>query len=128
MHPLVLSLALLGLSMCAAEPDGFGPADRVWQLTSLDGTAFTARATLSFPEDGQIAGEAPCNRYSGVMTTPYPWFDAGQVVSTRRACPELAAEQQFLSALSTMHSAERDGDVLILRAPAGREMRFTAGD
>ncbi|GAA6199641.1 META domain-containing protein [Aquicoccus sp. SU-CL01552] len=131
-HPapmrLIFLIALLGLNMCDKDETlaGHGAADRVWQLVELDGAPYVATATLHFPEPGRIAGEAPCNRYSGVMTTPYPWFDAAQVISTRRACPEMAAEQAFLSALAAMDEAEVSGGTLILRNAAGREMVFTA--
>lgn len=127
---LLLLLALLGLDMCQTDETvaGYGAADRVWQLAELDGARFPARATLSFPEPGKIAGEAPCNRYSGVMVTPYPWFDAGQIVSTRMACPELAQEAAFLAALAAMTLSEVSGDVLILRDEDGREMVFTAAE
>ncbi len=127
---LLFLIALLGLDMCATDETvaGYGAADRVWHLAELDGAPFAATATLRFPEPGQIAGEAPCNRYSGVMTTPYPWFDAGQVISTRRACPELEAEQAFLSALTAMGEAEVAGETLILRSEDGREMVFTAAE
>lgn len=126
---LMLLIALLGLNMCEKDETlaGYGAADRVWHLVELDGAPYGATATLRFPEPGRIAGEAPCNRYSGVMTTPYPWFDAAQVISTRRACPEMAAEQAFLSALAAMGEAEVSGDTLILRDAAGREMVFRAG-
>lgn len=127
---MLLLIALLGLDMCEQDETvaGYGTADQLWQLTELDGAAFAARATLRFPEPGQIAGEAPCNRYSGTMTTPYPWFDAGQVISTRRACPDLEAEDAFLGALSAMTEAEVTGDTLILRNGAGREMVFRAAE
>ncbi|TDK46734.1 META domain-containing protein [Antarcticimicrobium luteum] len=127
---LLFLIALLGLDMCAKDETvaGFGAADRVWHLAELDGSPFPATATLAFPEPGQIAGEAPCNRYSGVMTTPYPWFDAGQLLSTRRACPELEAEQAFLSALTAMTEAEVATGTLILRNAAGREMVFRSAE
>lgn len=127
---MLLLIALLGLDMCDRDETvaGYGAADKVWQLTELDGTPFAATATLSFPKPGQIAGEAPCNRYSGTMTTPYPWFDVGQVISTRRACPDLEAEDAFLGALSAMTEAEATGDTLILRNVAGREMVFRAAE
>ena len=126
---LLFLIALLGLNMCGTDETlaGYGAADRVWRLVELDGDPYDATATLRFPEPGRIAGEAPCNRYSGVMTTPYPWFDAAQVISTRRACPEMAAEQAFLSALAAMGEAEVSGDRLLLRNAAGREMVFRAG-
>lgn len=125
---LLLLMAVLGLGMCDKDETvaRYGAADREWVLLELDGTAFPARATLGFPETGKIAGDGPCNRYSGVMTTPYPWFDVGQVISTRMACPDLQAEAAFFKALSEMTESEVAGDTLILRNEAGREMVFTA--
>jgi len=125
---VLLLMAVLGLGMCDRDETvaAYGAADRVWVLAELDGAAFGARATLGFPEPGQIAREGPCNGYSGVMTTPYPWFDVGQVMSTRRACPDLQAEAAFFAALAEMTEAEVSGGVLILRNGAGREMLFRA--
>ena len=97
---LALIFSLVNLVQCNKDETvaAYGGGDRVWVLRELNGVAFTQTATLSFPEEGQITGEAPCNRYSGVMTVPYPWFDAGQVLSTRRACPDLEAEAAFRGA------------------------------
>ncbi|MDX2482808.1 MAG: META domain-containing protein [Pseudodonghicola sp.] len=127
---LLFLIALLGLDMCTKNETvaGYGGAAQIWHLTELDGAPVAATATLSFPAPGQIAGEAPCNRYSGVMTTPYPWFDVGQVISTRRACPAQAAEAGFFKTLGAMSEAEVAGNTLILRNAEGREMVFTAAD
>ncbi len=125
---LLLLIALLGLGMCGKDETvaAYGGAGQVWVLSELDGAAFEARATLSFPEPGKIAGDGPCNRYSGVMTTPYPWFDVGEVMSARMACPDLQAEAAFFEALSEMTESEVSGGTLILRNEARREMLFTA--
>ena len=123
---LTLLLTTLFLTACIGDETvaGYGGADRIWVVTELDGRPFTARATLQFSE----AGETPCNRYSGVMTTPYPWFGVTQVVSTRMACPNQDAEAKFLEALTAMTLSEVLGDVMILSNDAGREMLFKAGD
>ena len=97
----------------------------LWLLTEIDGKVFPARATLGFPEPGRIAGTAPCNTYSGRMAAPYPWFEAGDIAVTRRACPDLAAETAFFDALADMTLAEVAGDTLILSTADGREMVFT---
>lgn len=123
------ALALLfGLSLCDGDEtaSGHGAAGVTWVLAELDGAAFAARATLTFPKPGAIAGEAPCNRYSARQGVPYPWFRAEAVVATRRACPDLAAEARYFRALEAMTLAEVAGDVLILRDDAGREMIFRA--
>jgi len=123
-------IGLLGLGSCNADETvaGYGGADRLWELTELDGQPFDQRATLTFPETGKISGQAPCNRYFAAMEAPYPWFHAGPVAATRMACPELDAETAFLSALADMTQSEVSGDVLILRNDTGREMVFTASE
>lgn len=130
MKPVLFVLCLFAVFAC--KPDetiaGYGAADRIWVLAELDGEAFTAKATMQFPEPGRIAGDAPCNAYSGAMTAPYPWFEAGQIAVTRRACPDLAAESAFFEALSGMTQSEVSGDTLILSNEDGREMLFKASD
>lgn len=128
-HGLTLALlipALIALPACRSDetPAGYGGTERIWVLSELDGSPFEARVTMQFPEEGKIAGDAPCNRYFGEMSAPYPQFDGTKIASTRRACPEMAAEQRFLSALSTMTQSEILGDTLTLRNEAGNEMVF----
>lgn len=125
---LVLAvMALSGLGYCKDETvTGHGGADAVWHLQLIDGAAFSANATLVFPAEGEVAGEGPCNRYSGRQTVPYPWFAAEDVATTKRACPELAAEALYLTALGEMTLVEILGDVMILSNDAGREMVFYA--
>ncbi|MEM8732356.1 MAG: META domain-containing protein, partial [Pseudomonadota bacterium] len=63
---------------------GYGASDTTWALTELHGAPFGASATLRFPEEGRIEGQAPCNTFTGQQSQPYPWFRAEQVASTRR--------------------------------------------
>ena len=121
----VMALSVLGY--CKDETvTGHGGAEKVWHLESLDGAAFGARATLMFPAEGGLRGEGPCNSYSGQQTVPYPWFVAEAVATTERACPELAEEALYLTALAEMTLVEVLGDVMILSNDAGREMVFRA--
>lgn len=124
---LLIAMSLIGY--CKDETvSGHGGQTGGWVLYSLDGTPFEARATLTFPEEGVITGEAPCNRYSAQQTVPYPWFSAERIVSTKRACPDFAAETRYLRALSEMTLSEVAADTLILSNDAGREMVFRAGE
>lgn len=119
--------ALLGLFSCADETlSGYGAADTVWVLQTIDGAAFAARATLIFPEEGVLQGEAPCNTFRGAQTVPYPWFNAGNIAVTRKACPDLDAEQTFFDALQEMTLAEVGPDSLFLSNDDGRKMVFSA--
>lgn len=126
----IFTAASLLLALIACRPDetvrAYGGADRVWALKELGGATFPAEATLTFPKEGEIAGQGPCNRYFGAMKAPYPWFDAGPIGSTRMACPNLPAETAFLKALEAATLSEVAGDTLILSNTEGLEMVFKA--
>ncbi len=106
----------------------YGGAGQNWTLTEIDGAPFQATATLSFPEPGRIAGTGPCNGYSAEMTVPYPWFEATGIIATRAACPDMAAETVFMSALAAARFSEILNDTLILSNDSGAEMVFSAAD
>ncbi len=124
---VIITLSILqGLSNCGSDETltGYGAVGVAWQLTEIDGVLFPAQATLQFPREGQIEGEAPCNQFTGTQSAPYPWFAAEDISVTRRACPDLDAEYAFFDALGEMSLAEVTGDTLILSNDAGREMVF----
>jgi heat shock protein HslJ len=126
--PAALAAALLAVGCTPDETlAGFADPATVWTLTEIDGSPVSAPTSLQFPEPGRIAGHAPCNRFSGTVTAPYPWFATGPLAATRRACPDLAAEGAFFAALGEMTESEVSGPVLILRnSELGREMVFRA--
>jgi heat shock protein HslJ len=114
----------------ACGPDetltGYASADAVYVLQTLDGNNVAFRATLQLPEQGKISGTGPCNSFFAIQTAPYPWFDAGPIAATRKACPELTEEAAYFAALSEMTISETLGLVLILTNDTGREMAFQA--
>ncbi|MDJ0821501.1 MAG: META domain-containing protein [Paracoccaceae bacterium] len=121
-----LIFALLIAACAEAEgTGGYDAPDVIWVLQSLDGAPFAADATLRFPALDRIAGEAPCNLYSGAQTGRYPAFRTGPILSTKRACPELAAEGQFFTALERMTRAEQSGETMLLSSEDGGQMVFT---
>ncbi|MDT8327625.1 MAG: META domain-containing protein [Roseovarius sp.] len=105
---------------------GYGGDAATWTLQSIDRQPFGAHATLILPKEGQIAGQAPCNSYTGQQSAPYPWFAPAVIAATKRACPELEAESRYFRALAEMTLVEVVGDILILSNDAGREMIFSA--
>ena len=121
-------LAFLAVNACGPDEtiSGYAEPSAIYHLVSLDGAPFTATATISFPEQGSVSGQGPCNRYSASQNTFYPWFELGPILSTRRACPELNAEAAFFAALSEISLAEVAGDVLLLTGENGRELTFEA--
>jgi heat shock protein HslJ len=114
------------LAACDESVWAYGGAGATFVLEEIDGAPFAARATLTFPVPGELSGEGPCNLYNAAQLAPYPWFEAGPIAATRRACPDLGAEAAYFEALSAMELAEVLGGVLILSTASGREMVFTA--
>ncbi|WP_170398701.1 META domain-containing protein [Ruegeria arenilitoris] len=128
MTRLILILPLLALFQCDKDETvaAYGAADQTWALQEIDGQPFETSALLRFPEEGKIAGNAPCNSYSGTLNAPYPWFEIADLTATRAACAGLEAEGFYFAALMAMTQSEVSGDVLILRNEDGHEMVFTA--
>ena len=105
---------------------GYVGKETLFSLKSINGAAFNGVATLDLSEAGKVFGDAPCNSYSASQTAPYPWFDAGPIIATKRACEGLALETMFLQALGRMAFAEVSGPILILTNEAKEEMVFEA--
>lgn len=103
----------------------YGASETNWKLFEIDGKPFAARATLGFADQGALSGQAPCNRYSGEQSAPYPWFTAEKIVTTRMACADMAAEAAYFQALAAMTLSEVAGGMLILSNDSGGEMVFT---
>jgi len=106
----------------------YGGSDKTWVLAEIGSMDVAPDATLSFAEPGRITGTAPCNSYSATMSVPYPWFEATEIVVTRMACPELAAERAFLDALAAAAYSEVLDDTLVLSNDDGPLLVFKAGD
>jgi len=116
MKTLLALVAALSLTTCQKDETisgQSGPED-LWGLTEMDGGPAGAAITLQFPKQGEISGQGPCNVYSAAQLAPMPWFEAGPIKSTKKACPDLAVETAYFSALSEMTLAERSGNMLLL--------------
>jgi heat shock protein HslJ len=124
---LILTLPML-LTACQGDETVSGYADpgAVYVLRELDGAVFPARATISFPQAGRVAGAGPCNSYSAQQTAPYPWIRIETIVATRRGCADLGLEVAFFTGLRSATLVEVAGDVLILSDDAGGQMVFRA--
>lgn len=129
MRWLVLLPLLVAVAACRGDETlyAYGAADKVWRLTELNNQPVSASFTLTFPEAGKLAGTAPCNRFSGQQTVPYPWFQAENIATTKRACPALSAEVSYLAALQAASLSEVLGNTLVLSNPEGLSMVFKAG-
>lgn len=119
----------LFLGYCTDETlTGHGAAGQVFVLQEINGAGFPARATITFPSEGQITGTGPCNSFAATQNVPYPWFKAGPIAATKRACPDLDAEARYFEALAKMTLSEVSGPNLILSSSSGETMVFRADD
>jgi len=95
-----------------------------WQLEDLPGTALadSAAPTLEFPAEGQAAGSASCNRFSGPVTVAGDSVTFGPLAVTRMACPEAVMRQEsaYLEALGKAERFRVEGPFLYIYS-AGRE-------
>jgi heat shock protein HslJ len=127
MFRLFLTFPIL-LTACLKDESvsGYAVPEAIYVLQELDAAAFTAGASLQFPGRGQVTGKGPCNGFRATQTLPYPWIEIQDLVATKRACPDLAAEATYFAALQAMTLAEVLGPVLILSNDDGRKMVFRA--
>jgi heat shock protein HslJ len=72
-------------------------------------------STLSFTKTGKIRGESACNAYYGTFSVPASQrLYLSPISSTKMACPNLSAEQEFLDALNKATYYYKFGEQLIL--------------
>jgi heat shock protein HslJ len=116
------------LNACAGDESiaGYVDPSAEYHLVEIDGEAISLWTTIAFPAAGEVVGQAPCNRYFATQTAPYPWFSVDGIGATRMACPDMAAETAFFTALQDMTLSEASGDTLILSNSDGRQMVFAA--
>ena len=126
MKRLLLAFALFLSAACNGDESvaRYGAAGKIWTLAEMDGAAFSAHTTIEFGENGQVSGDAPCNRYSTEQSAPYPWFNLGPILSTKMACSDSPSETAFFSALAKMTLSDVPDETLILSNDAGETLVF----
>jgi heat shock protein HslJ len=101
----------------------------IWRLEDLDGRPAldSVSATLEFPSDDQVAGNASCNRFTGPVTIAGTAIAFGLQAVTRMACAEavMAQESAYLDALAKAERFHVEGPFLYVYS-AGLEdpLRF----
>ena len=118
----------LAVSYVAVEPTGL--AAMPWMVTSYNNGRDAAvsplldtELTLEFQEDGNITGNAGCNRYFGPYVVTGDSLQIGPLATTRALCPEPAGimeqEQEFLAALQAAATFTIQNDKLDIRMADG---------
>ncbi|MBN1430033.1 MAG: META domain-containing protein [Anaerolineae bacterium] len=92
-------------------------------VSSLIGDT-TVTATIA---DGQIAGNATCNSYSGAVSIDGAAITVGEIVATKMAC-EIGMEQEdrYLATLAEVSTWQIEGTMLTLSADNGNGLVFRA--
>lgn len=114
------------LSGCGGEPASLllGPE---WIVESIDGDAVTgdSRPTITFDEQGQVAGLASCNRYFASYELTGKGLSIAGGASTMMACGPavMKQERRFLDALDAISRFEIAPDrALVLLADDGPKL------
>lgn len=100
-----------------------------WQLIQADDAQVQGVNAVTFEvRDGQVGGQAPCNRYTGsVADGEAPgMIDVGQLASTRMACADEMTMRQEQEFLTTLGAVDRFGYLtgkLMLSADIDGELR-----
>ena len=105
---IAAAIALIAfLAACApapaSEPPAAGLVNTTWSVKTINGVAVlpAARPTLTFAQDGTIAGSASCNQYSGPFRVDGDRITIGDLASTLMLCEaEVGAQETvFLNGL-----------------------------
>ena len=127
--PLLFSIwALLSGCQVGATATLDSVVGPVWEVQTIDGTAFPATATLRFSPDGKLSGKASCNRYFGAIKFIGADVTIDSLGSTRMACEALDDEHRYLLALEEMTQLKLSRGQLVLSNPSGRELIFKKQD
>ena len=112
--------------MAAEGPSPFEDPNREWRLVEMQGAPFEGTATLVFPEQDRVAGQAPCNRFMGKAEWSPEATTFGPLAATMMACPDLDQERVVLEALETVTALVIEADSLILTLGDGSRMVYTS--
>ncbi len=136
--PAACALVFLALSACASSappktaappPPPPAPPPELeagkWSLSSFDGAPPPSALSVGF-ESGSLKGEAFCNKFFGDYRKEGATLRIVAVGTTRKACPELDAEQKFFGVFTETSSYEIDpaGQLTLVDRDGGRGLVF----
>lgn len=118
---LCIVAALIAASCCrcgSKQRSAATLAGNTWQLVKLMGRQIDAegdRFTLTFTDEGRIAGVGSCNRLMGDYTASADGKLAIEYAgSTRMMCPDVETEDLYFRVVSDAAAYEIDGQTLLL--------------
>jgi heat shock protein HslJ len=127
----------LGLQACANSAAPAPARESVpslwgtqWQLQALGSEPVMAqsRASLHFPQEGRVAGNGSCNRFTGSVTVQGDRLTFGNMASTKMACPgeAMGQERSYMAALQKAQRYEQQGNILLIHtSDMAQPLRFS---
>ena len=108
-------------SSAGAEVQLAGPP---WQLETLGGSVVdgTVPPTMLITKDGEVSGNGGCNSFGGGVTIHGDSLKFERLMSTNRACDQMALERRYFDALALVASYALEGDRLTLKSVDGTEL------
>ena len=121
--PLILLLTITTSYAMETNSTSFSLPGSAWQVATFAGQSPLTEhpITFEFDTEGNIAGDASCNRFGGSCQHEGDTLTVGRLRSTRRACEPDVMEQEykFLALLGAAATWSLDGDKLVLTSPDG---------
>lgn len=109
--------------MSPVEPNQKPDSDLIntrWRLVQLNGNDVEIAESSSDvymilrPEENKVNGYAGCNNFFGIYETSERILRFSKIGATKRACPDLDLETEFLNALQSTEEYKIEGDQLTL--------------
>ncbi len=121
--PLILLLTIITSYAMETNSTSFTLPGSAWQVATFAGQSPLTEhpITFEFDTEGNIAGDASCNRFGGSCQIEGEKIKVGPLRSTRRACqPEvMRQEHKFLALLGAATMWLLEGGKLVLSTPDG---------
>ncbi|PRP67057.1 META domain-containing protein [Nonlabens agnitus] len=119
----LVGFLLISLNSCDETRQVLNTGSRVelngsYNVTQLNGTTVNNNQTINFNGLGKtVSGNAGCNTYNASFTIETYQLTIGDVALTRKSCPDMKAENDFLAALDKVTSYQKtDGTLNLLDA------------
>lgn len=128
-------IALLLIGACQPRSGATGKTDpvitdRIWTLKELEGQPLDSAGAANPPTlllgsaESRVSGNAGCNRMAGPYTLGTGTLEFGALAMTRMACPAMALETRFTTALAAVKSYRIETNQLLLLADGRVVARF----
>ncbi len=90
-----------------------------WQPEITPNLTSGSEQFIAFKTGGEVMGHGGCNRFFGSYTLSGDALVFGPLASTKMACPDMAAENEFMAALNSARTIEATHLRLILKGEDG---------